>query len=147
MKFYSKKDTTHTIFIWGTIALSLVVSYFSYNKDPENGLGTILVMLGVLVFLLWFWFGTFYTFKADHIHARAGAISEKYYYEQITDIRRARNFSSSLALSKVRMAMYINGKVKGYISPKDEKGFLTELEKHMEIKDFSIYNEVMGNEK
>ncbi|MGB4588518.1 MAG: PH domain-containing protein [Clostridiaceae bacterium] len=145
MKFYSRKDTTHTIFIWGTIVLSMVISYISYTKDPENGLGTILVLLGVFLFLVWFWFGTFYTFKGDHIHARAGAISEKYYYEQITDIRRASNFSSSLALSKVRMAMYINGTVKGYISPKDEKGFLTELEKHMEIKDFGIYPEVMGN--
>lgn len=136
---------THTIFVWGTILLSMVISYISYNKNPENGQGTILVLLGVLVFLIWFWFGTFYTFKEDHIHARAGAISEKYYYVQITDIRRASNFSSSLALSKVRMAVYINGNAKGYISPKDEKGFLTELEKHLDIKDFGIYKEVMGS--
>lgn len=143
LRYYSKRDRFYAVMIWGTALFTLyVLVKMLAAREPIEPLA-ILVFLSVLIFLLSMWFGTYYVFREEDILARSGWIRDRYPYGAITEIRRSRSLYSSLALSRQRMAVYIQGRLKGYISPLDERGFLLELKNHVDITKFSITAEVL----
>lgn len=143
MRYYSKRDRFYAVMIWGTALFTLyVLVQMLAAREPMEPLA-VLVLLSILIFLLSMWFGTYYVFREEDILARSGWIRDRYRYGDITEIRRSRSLYSSLALSRQRMAVYIRGRLKGYISPLDERGFLLELKNHVDIGKFSITAEVL----
>jgi hypothetical protein len=143
LRYYSKRDRFYAVMIWGTALFTLyVLVQMLAAREPMEPLA-VLVLLSILIFLLSMWFGTYYVFREEDILARSGWIRDRYRYGDITEIRRSRSLYSSLALSRQRMAVYIRGRLKGYISPLDERGFLLELKNHVDISQFSITAEVL----
>jgi hypothetical protein len=134
-RFYSKCDLWLTLLAWGPMLFSFGLFVVEIIKGTE--FFGIMAMFWILIigFMGWLWFGTYYEFEDDYLLVRSGPIKEKYYYKDISDIKPSRAPWSSAALSLDRLALYNNGRVKGYISPKDKIGFVKMLsEKAPNIK-------------
>jgi hypothetical protein len=123
-RFYSKRDLWLTAFVWGMMIISLlpIITGFLNGSEP---LGTaILIWILIISFIGWIWFGTYYVFREDYLLVRCGPIREKYYYKNISKVRHSHAPWSSTALSLDRLALYCNGHLKGYISPKEKEEFI-----------------------
>ena len=126
-RFYSKRDLWLTLFAWVPMLASFVLFLVELIKGTEFfGIMTVVWIL-IIGFMGWLWVGTYYEFEEDYLLVRSGPIKEKLYYKDITDVKPTNAPWSSAALSLDRLAVYCNGRLKVYISPKDKAGFINTL--------------------
>ena len=138
MKFDTAKDKLHGLILWGFIVILAGVLFFIVLKSEEVALVPILILLALIGFLLSIWFATSYTFLDDHLLVRFGVLKDKIYYHEITNIEHSRSILSSYALSRERLAIFTNGKIRAYISPLKKEEFLQELNNHIDLTGFSL---------
>ena len=138
VKFDTARDKLHGLVVWGFIFILAGGLFFLVLSGVEVALVPVLIMLALIGFLLSIWFGTSYTFLDDYMLVRFGVIKEKIYYHEITNIEHSRSILSSYALSRERLALFTNGKIRAYISPMEKEEFLSELNTHIDLTGFSI---------
>lgn len=134
-RFYSKRDLWLTLLAWVPMLFSFALFIVEIIKGTE--IFGIMAMFWILIigFMAWLWVGTYYEFEDDYLLVRSGPIKEKIYYKYITDVKSTNAPWSSAALSLDRLAIYCNGRLKTYISPKDKLEFVKVLsEKSPNIK-------------
>ena len=91
----------------------------------------LIIVMPLLTFLLWIFFGTFYELREEYLYCRSGPFFEKIYYDKIRSAKLSRNLLSSMALSRKRIEIRQHGK--GYItgttmiSPVNREEFLKQL--------------------
>ena len=99
----------------------------------EERLGLIVLLIPVIVFLGWLYFGTYYIFEETRLVCQSGPFREKIPYERIKALRLCENMMSSMALARKRIEIKQHGKgyVTGttYISPVDRESFYEELKR------------------
>ena len=94
-------------------------------------------------FLAWLWLRIFYDFYPDYLIVACGPVRERYFYADITCVRRIeeprrvllffyrrfRAFCAAPPKPRKRIALYYGGHLRGYVAPKQEREFLRELKK------------------
>lgn len=123
MKFPSKKD------LWlGILILSAMLFPAIYFAVQSLWIG-VLVMTPVLLFMGWFWYGTYYILEDKSLIIRSGPLRQEIYLDDIKRIRGIRSILSSPALSLDRLEIiYETGKTV-LISPRDKELFLEIIRK------------------
>ncbi len=122
MRYLPKKDlwlTGLVAFICGMVFLGAATS-----NEPMAPLFSLIP--GAL--LIWIYYGTYYDLGEMSLVVRHGPFRWTVRYEDITDLRLARNLWSSAALSIDRVHILCRrGSI--YISPLDREAFIAEVNK------------------
>lgn len=138
MKFKTAKDGLHGFFVWGFIFVLLGTLSVVLFSGEEISFVPVIILLALIGLLMSIWFGTSYTFEKEYLHVRFGVIREKIYYHEMTNVVSSNSLLSSYALSRQRLALYTNKKIRAYLSPEDQDRFILELEKHVDTSEFSF---------
>lgn len=123
VKFKTAKDTLHGLVVWGFIGILGAGVAFLISSAEEMPVVPILMMLALIGFLASIWFLTSYTFLDDYMVVRFGVLKEKIYYHDLTNIEHSRSLLSSYALSRDRLALFTNGKIRAYFLPRSKRRF------------------------
>jgi uncharacterized membrane protein YdbT with pleckstrin-like domain len=128
MRIKSKIDWWLGGLIW-TIVVILAAAFMMTPK--EGRIVAIAVMLPILLFLIWMYFGTYYELRDTYLYCRSGILMAKIPYERIKSVKLSQNLFSSFALARKRIEIREHGKgfIMGttYISPPNREEFLREL--------------------
>lgn len=136
-RFYSKRDLWLTAFVWGMMIITFIPIFIALVNGSKTPGTAFFIWILIIGFIGWIWFGTYYEFREDYLLVRSGPIREKYYYKNISKVKHSHAPWSSTALSLDRLALYYNGHLRGYISPKEKMEFikiLAEKAPNVEIK-------------
>lgn len=102
-----------------------------------NIFGVLFAFVGVILFItfVFIWFNVEYGFAEKGLFVKDGLSAEKCIiaYSLIDRVEMRDGISAELVagLSYHRIAIFVDGKVRVQISPKDREGFITELERRM----------------
>ena len=118
MRFDSEKDFWLGLLIWITIGVGLIVSIL------VEGWLVRIIMLAMVIFLGWIWFGTRYYISNGVLIVKSGPINERILIKDIKSIRKTRNPLSSAALSIDRIEIRYAHSGMTLISPKDREQFI-----------------------
>lgn len=134
MKFELKKDKYMLYLISIPLVLSLFISlgalFIDATAAPDVEILIIFITYGIIIYMLYsFYQKSYYLLDEDHLKIQFGFIRFKIDYTQITNIKEASNWWSSLSLSKERVAIYKNGRLWNYLGPLDRDLFIKELKK------------------
>ncbi|AST91894.1 MULTISPECIES: PH domain-containing protein [Sutcliffiella] len=138
MLFRSKVDTFFGVFIFIAIAIIGAVTILPIFLDEEIPKAAVIILISSFFFsvglILWPIFYIKYMFTEDYLLVRGGPFRSKIVYEDMTKVSRTRDIFTGYRILSSRDALEISyktsmlGSVK--ISPKDEREFLKELQKH-----------------
>jgi len=121
MYFPSKRDWWLGLLIWGLVLLAAVPALLK----PEKG--QFIIMIAVILFIGWIWFGTGYEILDDELKVRCGPFRQRIPLQEIREIKRTRSPLSSPACSLDRMEIKYGKSKRVMISPADKEGFIKML--------------------
>jgi hypothetical protein len=118
MYFPSKRDLWLGLLIWGLMLLGAVPAFLKPGK------GQLIIMIAVILFIGWIWFGTGYEILDDQLKIRCGPFRQRIPLREIKEIKRTRSPLSSPACSLDRMEIKYGASKRVMISPADKEGFI-----------------------
>ena len=121
MYFPSKRDWWLGLLIWGLTLLAAIPVLLKPGK------GQLIIMIAVILFIGWIWFGTGYEISDDELKIRCGPFRQRIPLQEIKEIKITRNPLSSPALSLDRMEIKYGKSKRVMISPADKEGFIKML--------------------
>ena len=121
MYFPSKRDSWLGLLIWGLMLLAAIPAFL------QPGKGQLIIMVAVILFIGWIWFGTGYEILDDELKVRCGPFRQRIPLQEIREIKRTRSPLSSPACSLDRMEIKYGKSKRVMISPADQEGFIKML--------------------
>jgi hypothetical protein len=121
MYFPSKRDWWLGLLIWGLMLLAAIPAFL------QPGKGQLIIMIAVILFIGWIWFGTGYEILDDGLKIRCGPFRKRIPLQEIREIKRTRSPLSSPACSLDRMEIKYGKSKRVMISPADQEGFIKML--------------------
>ncbi|RFA37310.1 hypothetical protein CAI16_02220 [Virgibacillus dokdonensis] len=123
MVFPSKKDQWITVLLWGISIIGFFIPIIT-----GNGL-SILLILPLIVFLLWFWFVTDYRIIGEKLKIRYGPVRQTINIKEIEVVFQAKKnpLAAAPALSLDRIVLHCGKFNVTSISPLDKQQFLQAL--------------------
>ncbi len=118
MYFPSKRDFWLGLLIWGLMLLGAVPAFLKPGK------GQLMIMIAVILFVGWIWFGTGYEISESELKIRCGPFRQRVPLQEIREIKRTRNPLSSPACSLDRMEIKYGKSKRVMISPADKANFI-----------------------
>jgi hypothetical protein len=118
MYFPSKRDWWLGLLIWGLVLLAAVPALLKPGK------GQFIIMIAVILFVGWIWFGTGYEILDDELRIRCGPFRQRIPLQEIKEIRKTRSPLSAPACSLDRMEIRYGKSKREMISPADKEGFI-----------------------
>jgi hypothetical protein len=118
MYFPSKRDWWLGLLIWGLVLLAAVPALLKPGK------GQLIIMMAVILFVGWIWFGTGYEISDDELKIRCGPFRQRIPIQEIREIKKTRNPLSAPACSLDRMEINHGRSKRVMISPADKEGFI-----------------------
>ncbi|SKC82116.1 PH domain-containing protein [Maledivibacter halophilus] len=118
MEFHSKKDLWLGLLIWIPIGGGFIASLMG------EGLFIKILMLAILIFIGWMWFGTRYYISNGIIIVKYGPFRKSIVIKDIKTIKKTNNPISSPALSIDRIEIRYGYSGIVLISPRDMEGFI-----------------------
>jgi len=118
MRFDSKKDFWLGVLIWIPTGGGFMVSLLSAGWFVKS------LMLAVVIFIGWIWFGTRYYISEGELNVKCGPFSEIILIKDIKSIKKTRNPLSSAALSIDRIEIRYGYSGIVLISPKNKEQFI-----------------------
>jgi len=118
MYFSSKRDWWLGLLIWGLVLLAGVPALLKPGK------GQFIIMIAVLLFVGWVWFGTGYEILDDELRIRCGPFRQKIPLREIKEIKKTRSPLSAPACSLDRMEIEYGKSKRVMISPADKESFI-----------------------
>jgi hypothetical protein len=129
MYFPSKRDWWLGLLIWGLVLLAAVPALLKPGK------GQFIIMIAVILFVGWIWFGTGYEILDDELRIRCGPFRQRIPLQEIKEIRKTRSPLSAPACSLDRMEIRYGKSKRVMISPADKENFIkTIIEKSQNIQ-------------
>ncbi len=129
MYFSSKRDWWLGLLIWGLVLLAAVPALLRPGK------GQLIIMVAVLLFVGWIWFGTAYEISEDELKIRCGPFRQRIPLREIKEIRKTRSPLSAPACSLDRMEIQYGKSKRVMISPAEKEKFIkTIIEKSPSIR-------------
>ena len=129
MDFPSKRDLWLGLLIWGLMLLGTVPALLKPGK------GQFILMIAVILFVGWIWFGTGYEILEDELKIRCGPFRQRIPLQEIKAIKKTRSPLSSPACSLDRIEIKYGSSKRVMISPADKEGFIKLLlEKSPQIR-------------
>lgn len=135
MKFKSRKDILFSTIIIGTNLFLLGITLYGIfigEMEPHE-YWTLPLVLGVVVFLFWMYFGTNYELSPNELIYRCGPMKGKIGYERIREIVKGRTLWVGFRPATARKGLIIKYDRYNeiYISPKTNEIF---IDKILELK-------------
>jgi hypothetical protein len=121
MYFPSKRDWWLGLLIWGLMLLATTPAFLHPGK------GQLIIMVAVIAFIGWIWFGTGYEIFDNELKIRCGPFRERIPLQEIKEIKKTRSPLSSPACSLDRMEIKYGKSKRVMISPADQEGFIKML--------------------
>ena len=121
MYFPSKRDWWLGLLIWGLTVLAAVPALLKPGK------GQLIIMIAVILFVGWIWFGTGYEISENELKISCGPFRQRIPLHEIREIKRTRSPLSSPACSLDRMEIKYGKSKRVMISPVDKEGFIKML--------------------
>jgi hypothetical protein len=121
MYFASKRDLWLGLLIWGLMLLGAIPAFLTPGK------GQLIIMIAVILFIGWIWFGTGYEILENELKIRCGPFRQRILLQEIKEIKRTRSPLSSPACSLDRMEIKYGKSKRVMISPADRDGFIKML--------------------
>jgi hypothetical protein len=118
MYFPSKRDWWLGLLIWGLVLLAAVPALLKPGK------GQFIIMIAVILFIGWIWFGTGYEISDDELKIRCGPFRQRILLQEIKEIKRTRSPLSAPACSLDRMEITHRKSKRVMISPADKENFI-----------------------
>jgi membrane protein YdbS with pleckstrin-like domain len=118
MYFPSKRDWWLGVLIWGLVLLAAVPALL------KPGTGQFIIMIAVILFVGWIWFGTGYEISEDELKIRSGPIRQRIPLQEIKEIKKTRSPLSAPACSLDRMEIKYGKSKRVMISPTDQENFI-----------------------
>jgi Bacterial PH domain len=118
MYFPSKRDWWLGLLIWGLVLLAAVPALLKPGK------GQFIIMIAVILFVGWIWFGTGYEISDDELKIRCGPFRQRIPLQEIKEIKKTRSPLSSPACSLDRMEVKYGKSKRVMISPADKENFI-----------------------
>ena len=118
MYFPSKRDLWLGLLIWGLMLLGTVPALLKPGK------GQFILMIAVILFVGWIWFGTGYEIVEDELKIRCGPFRQRIPLKEIKEIKRTRSPLSAPACSLDRMEIKYGNSKRVMISPADKENFI-----------------------
>jgi len=129
MYFPSKRDLWLGLLIWGLTLLAAIPALLKPGK------GQLIIMIAVILFIGWIWFGTGYEISDDELKIRCGPFRQRIPLQEIKEIRKTRSPLSAPACSLDRMEIKYGKSKRVMISPVDKDNFIkTIVEKSPHIR-------------
>jgi hypothetical protein len=129
MYFPSKRDWWLGLLIWGLVVLAAVPALL------KPGTGQFIMMIAVILFVGWIWFGTGYEISEDELKIRCGPFRQRIPIQEIKEIKKTRSPLSAPACSLDRMEIKYGKSKRVMISPADKGNFIkTIMEKSPSIQ-------------
>jgi hypothetical protein len=129
MYFPSKRDFWLGLLIWGLMLLGAVPALLKPGK------GQFIIMIAVILFIGWIWFGTGYGISDVELKIRCGPFRQTIPLQEIKEVKRTRSPLSSPACSLDRMEIKYGKSKRVMISPADKENFIkTIIEKSPSIQ-------------
>jgi len=118
MYFPSKRDWWLGLLIWGLVLLAAVPALLKPGK------GQFIIMIAVILFVGWVWFGTGYEISDDELRIRCGPFRQRIPLQEIKEINKTRSPLSAPACSLDRMEIGYGKSKRVMISPADKENFI-----------------------
>jgi hypothetical protein len=118
MYFPSKRDWWLGLLIWGLTLLAAIPALLKPGK------GQLIIMIAVILFIGWIWFGTGYEISEDVLKISCGPFRQRILLQEIREIKRTRSPLSSPACSLDRMEIKYGKSKRVMISPADKENFI-----------------------
>jgi len=118
MYFPSKRDLWLSLLIWGLVLLGAVPAFLNPGKGP------LMIMIAVILFVGWIWFGTGYEISENELKIRCGPFRQRIPIQEIKEIKKTRSPLSSPACSLDRMEIKYGNSKRVLISPADKENFI-----------------------
>lgn len=118
MYFSSKRDFWLGLLIWIPI---IAVSFLTFRV--EGNISKV-IMVSVIIFIGWVWFGTGYYVGEETLKIISGPFRWKIYIKDIVSINETHNPLSSPALSMDRLIISHGSTGFSIVSPKDKDEFI-----------------------
>ncbi len=118
MYFPSKRDWWLGLLIWGLVLLAAIPALLKPGK------GQFIIMIAVILFVGWIWFGTGYEISDGELKIRCGPFRQRIPLQEIKEIKKTRSPLSSPACSLDRMEIKYGQSKRVMISPADKEGFI-----------------------
>lgn len=138
MVFRSKVDAFFVNFMLVVVLIIALASFFPLFLEGGTEPLVVLILtstfLIIIGFILWCTFSVKYVFYQDYLLVKGGPFKSRIPYEEITKVSLTREIFTGYRILSSRDAIEIfyktafMGSVK--ISPKEQKRFMIELEKH-----------------
>ncbi|MDF1509653.1 PH domain-containing protein [Robertmurraya sp. DFI.2.37] len=138
MVFRSKVDAFFVNFMLVVVLIIALASFFPLFLEGGTEPLVVLILtstfLIIIGFILWCTFSVKYVFYQDYLLVKGGPFKSRIPYEEITKVSPTREIFTGYRILSSRDAIEIfyktafMGSVK--ISPKEQKRFMIELEKH-----------------
>ena len=90
----------------------------------KPGKGPLFIMIAVVLFVGWIWFGTGYEISDDKLKIRCGPLRQRIPLQEIREIKRTRSPLSAPACSLDRMEIKYGNSKRVMISPADKEAFI-----------------------
>jgi hypothetical protein len=118
MYFPSKRNWWLGLLIWGLVLLAAVPAFLKPGK------GQFIIMIAVILFVGWIWFGTGYEVLDDELKIRCGPFRQRIPLKEIKEIKKTRSPLSAPACSLDRIEIQYGKSKRVMISPADKEGFI-----------------------
>ena len=118
MYFASKRDLWLGLLIWGLMLLAAVPAFLKPGK------GQLIIMIAVILFIGWIWFGTGYEISEKELKIRCGPFRQRIPIHEIREIKKTRSPLSAPACSLDRMEIKYGKSKRVMISPADKENFI-----------------------
>jgi len=121
MYFPSKRDLWLGLLIWGLMLLGAVPAPLNPGKSQ------LVIMIAVILFIGWIWFGTGYKMMDNELKIYCGPFRHTISLQDIKEIKKTRSPLSSPACSLDRMEIKFGKSKRVMISPADKENFVKML--------------------
>jgi hypothetical protein len=118
MYFPSKRDWWLGLLIWGLMLLGAVPALLKPGK------GQFIIMIAVILFIGWIWFGTGYEILENELKISCGPFRQRIPLQEIKEIKRTRSPLSAPACSLDRIEIKYGKSKRVMISPANKEGFI-----------------------
>ena len=126
MLFVSKKDPLYFLVVWGTIAFVFLSVVLDFSFTIFNFVWAFIVLL-IIGFLIWLWFGTMYKVEKETVHVQNGPFTSEVDIHDIKRISKRKSLLATPALAVDRLVLHYGTYNEIQISPKDESKFINLL--------------------
>jgi membrane protein YdbS with pleckstrin-like domain len=129
MYFRTKHDFGLGLLIWGILFLATIPAIV------QKATPALAIMIVVILFAGWIWFGTGYEILDDELRIRCGPFRQRIPLQEIREIKRTRSPLSSPACSLDRIEIKYGKSKRVMISPADKENFIkTIIQKSPQIQ-------------